>query len=100
MAKMMGKMHDRQCDCGSPYVSGAGEKCNRRYGNSRQRSREAENWARDESDTCWCDDKEVYAVTHPEESKYSAPRDMLCKDCCTVRCDAYPGACRGVNYYD
>lgn len=51
-------------------------------------------------DTCWCDDREVYAVTHPEESKYSAPRDVLCKDCCTVRCDAYPGACRGENCYD
>jgi hypothetical protein len=41
MTKLMGKFHDRQCDCNiEQYVSGAGEKCNHRYGVKRQRSRE------------------------------------------------------------
>lgn len=39
MAKMMGRIHERWCDCNiEQFVSGAGEKCNRRYGVKRQRS--------------------------------------------------------------
>lgn len=41
MAKMMGRIHDHHCDCNiEQYVSGASEKCNHRYGVSRQRARE------------------------------------------------------------
>lgn len=41
MAKMLGKIHARLCDCNiEQYVSGKSEKCNHRYGVKRQRSRE------------------------------------------------------------
>ena len=39
--KMLGRIHAGQCDCNiEQFVSGAGEKCNHRYGVKRQRSRE------------------------------------------------------------
>lgn len=39
MARMMGRIHERWCDCNiEQYVSGAEEKCNHRYGVKRQRA--------------------------------------------------------------
>lgn len=49
MAKMMGRIHNRNCDCNiEQYVSGAREKCNHRYGVKRQRSREKAQWKHNE----------------------------------------------------
>lgn len=42
--KMLGKVHGPQCDCNCKFVSGASEKCNKKYGNSRQRAREKREW--------------------------------------------------------
>lgn len=47
MSKMLGKQHDRQCDCNTVHVSGHSEKCNRRYGNKRQRAREKRRWIKE-----------------------------------------------------
>lgn len=45
MAKMMGDAgHNWPCDCGSVHVSATGEKCNKKHGNRRQRSREKQTW--------------------------------------------------------
>lgn len=47
--RLMGRIHDRQCDCNiEQHVSGAGEKCNHRYGVKRQRAREKREWSRDD----------------------------------------------------
>lgn len=47
--KLMGRIHDRQCDCNiEQFVSGVGEKCNHRYGVKRQRAREKKNWKKEE----------------------------------------------------
>ena len=50
LAKMLGRSgHERQCDCNfEQHVSGAGEKCNYRYGNGRARSNEKRNWKQDQ----------------------------------------------------
>ena len=41
MARMLGRIHEPNCDCNIEWaVSGAGEKCNHRYGNKRQRAAE------------------------------------------------------------
>ena len=43
--KMLGKKHGPQCDCNiEQYVSGASQKCNRRYGVSRARAQEKRAW--------------------------------------------------------
>jgi len=48
MAKLMGRIHSRNCDCNiEQYVSGVGEKCNHRYGVKRQRSREKRQWKKE-----------------------------------------------------
>lgn len=41
---MLGKVHRNQCDCHSKYVTGKEEKCNKRHGSSRQRTREKRQW--------------------------------------------------------
>lgn len=52
MARMMGRIHDPQCDCNiEQYVSGADEKCNRRYGVKRQRAREKKTWETEARET-------------------------------------------------
>lgn len=39
--KMLGNIHEPHCDCNiEQHVSGASEKCNKRYGVKRSRSRE------------------------------------------------------------
>lgn len=46
--KMLGRIHGPHCDCNiEQYVSGAGEKCNHRYGVKRQRAREKREWKRE-----------------------------------------------------
>ena len=48
MARMIGRIHDRNCDCNiEQYVSGTGEKCNHRYGTKRRRQRERSEWTRE-----------------------------------------------------
>lgn len=48
MARMLGRVHDPNCDCNIEHIiSGASEKCNHRYGNKRQRSREKWEWTRE-----------------------------------------------------
>ena len=45
MAKMLGRIHEPHCDCNIEWaVSGAGEKCNHRYGVKRQRAKEKREW--------------------------------------------------------
>lgn len=45
MARMLGKIHAKQCECNiEEFVSGKGEKCNHRYGVKRQRAREKREW--------------------------------------------------------
>ena len=46
--RMLGKKHDRCCDCNiEQYVSGKSEKCNYRYGVSRARAREKREWRKE-----------------------------------------------------
>ena len=48
---MMGRIHNRQCDCNiEQFVSGSDQKCNHRYGVKRQRSREKNLWKKDLDD--------------------------------------------------
>lgn len=48
LAKMLGRKHEPHCDCNIEHiVSGAGGKCNHRYGVKRQRTKEKRQWKRD-----------------------------------------------------
>ena len=43
--RMLGKKHDKQCDCNiKKHISGLEQKCNRHYGVKRARSREKRAW--------------------------------------------------------
>jgi len=51
MAKMLGRIHDHNCDCNiEQYVSGASEKCNYRHGVKRQRAIEKRELAKEIQD--------------------------------------------------
>lgn len=50
---------------------------------------------------CPCDARLVYANT-AEQGIVIANEALgraMCSECYHVRCDAYPGACRGLSYY-
>lgn len=42
--KMLGRIHSSYCDCNSKYVTAQDEKCNKKYGTKRQRSKEKRSW--------------------------------------------------------
>lgn len=49
--KMLGKIHEGNCDCNIEHiVSGSNEKCNHRYGVKRQRAKEKRVWKKNNPD--------------------------------------------------